>query len=686
MQLVPGSRISEFDARQRMSIYQKENFQSLPIQQVVDENISDLFLIAGEDSPHLLERRQLDEFGLTVFLENDLPELWSLEKERTLVFMILSIVGIFLTLFSAISIAYLKKIRQANIALLDSKESLRIAATAFETHDAIMITDANNKILKVNEAFQKISGYSAEEVIGKTPRIMSSGRHDEEFYNDMWSELLNRGSWLGEVWDRRKNGEIYPKWLAITAVKNESGETTEYVAIFSDITSRKKAEDEIHNLAFYDPLTQLPNRRLLLDRLRQALILSIRNKRNGAVLFIDLDKFKELNDSLGHEIGDLLLMQAATRILACVRESDTVARLGGDEFVVVLTDLKDNPNEAAAQSKQIGRKILDELGLVYVLANHECHSGGSIGIALFNEHSKETEDLLKEADIAMYQAKKAGRNTLRFFDPQMQEAILERVAFERDLNQAVAQNEFYLCYQGIVSSESKVVGAEALIRWRHAKRGIVSPAEFIPLAEETGLILMIGNWVLNTACAQLVEWAARPETSALTIAVNVSARQFKQDDFVTQVVEVLEQTGANPQRLKLELTESMLVSDVESTIAKMRSLKACGVSFSLDDFGTGYSSLAYLRQLPLDTLKIDQSFVRKIETDDSAVVICAATISLAHNLNLKVVAEGVENLAQSYFLSSVHKCDYLQGYQFSKPVPIEEFESFIKLNSGRIKI
>jgi EAL domain-containing protein (putative c-di-GMP-specific phosphodiesterase class I) len=346
--------------------------------------------------------------------------------------------------------------------------------------------------------------------------------------------------------------------------------------------------------------------------------------------------------------------------------------------VVLLDGLGSSLHEAAAQAKQIGRKIIDVLNQTYYLAGHEHQSGASVGIALFDEHCRTADDLLKQADIAMYQAKKAGRNTLRFFDPEMQASILARVALEKDFKEALLKENFYIFYQPVISNGGRVAGAEALVRWRHAIRGIVSPADFIPLAEETGLIVPLGNWVLKTACRQLADWSSRDDTRDLTIAVNVSARQLKQEDFVATVMGLIEETGASPQRLKLELTESMLVSDAESIIIKMNLLKAAGITFALDDFGTGYSSLAYLSRLPLDQLKVDQSFVRNIETEESAVVICAATINLAHNLKLKVVAEGVENEAQRKFLSSVHQCDFLQGYLFSKPVPIDEFEKFIR--------
>lgn len=551
----------------------------------------------------------------------------------------------------------------------------RIASIAFEVQEGITITDAAMVILRVNRAFTEITGYNTEEIVGKTPALLSSGRHDAAFFTAMWESVARTGAWQGEIWNRRKCGEIYPEWLMITAVKDKAGTVTNYVGTFADITARKAAEEEINSLAFFDPLTGLPNRRLLLDRLKQALASSTRNVKYGALLFIDLDHFKNLNDTRGHDIGDLLLQQVAERLTTCVRESDTVARLGGDEFVVMLEDLSGTIQEAVNQAESVGEKILSTLNKTYALGSGEHHSTPSIGIALFADHSEGIDELLKRADLAMYEAKAAGRNTLRFFEPEMQTIVTARAAMEIGLREALANGQFFLHYQAQVTDVCGVAGAEALVRWRHPLRGTISPTEFIPLAEETGLIQPLGLWVLETACVQLARWAMQPGMAHLTLAVNVSARQFHQTDFVDQVLVVLERTGANPCRLKLELTESLLVTNIDGVIAKMSALKIIGVGFSLDDFGTGYSSLSYLSRLPLDQLKIDRSFVMNIESNDNAAAICAATISLAHALNLKVVAEGVETEAQRYFLNMVHHCDLIQGYLFSRPLPIDEFEA-----------
>ena len=553
-----------------------------------------------------------------------------------------------------------------------AEAQLRIAEIAFESQEGIVVTDADNIILRVNRAFTDITGYSAEEAVGQTPSLLKSGRHDAAFYAGMWESLRDRGAWQGEIWNRRKNGETYPEWLTISSVKDDAGKVINYVAMLTDITPRKEAEERIHHLACYDPLTQLPNRRLLQDRLRQALASSTRSGHQGALLFCDLDNFKTLNDTLGHDIGDQLLQQVAQRLLTCVREGDTVARLGGDEFVIVLEGLSENREEAANQTKIVGEKIMTALRQPYLLAGHRRHSTPSIGIAVFVDHQNSIDELLKRADFAMYQAKAAGRNTLCFFDPEMQAAVMDRVAMEADLREAVRENQFLLYYQPQLDGAGHMTSAEALVRWQHPRRGLVSPADFIPLTEETGLIMPLGHWVLETACAQLVAWMARPEMAHLTLAVNVSARQFHNPDFVEQVLAVLDQTGAYPHKLKLELTESMLLNNMEDIITKMTNLKAQGVGFSLDDFGTGYSSLSYLKRLPLDQLKIDQSFVRDILTDSNDAAIARTIVTLAQSMGLGVIAEGVETKEQMEFLANLG-CHAYQGYLFGRPVPAEMF-------------
>lgn len=561
-----------------------------------------------------------------------------------------------------------------------AEEAQRIAATAFESQEGMFVTDTSSVILRVNKTFTEITGYTAQEAVGQNPRLFKSGRHEKRFYEDLWRSIEQRGSWQGEIWNRRKDGEVFPEWLTITAVKDNAGLTTHYVATFTDISARKVAEEQIKRLAFYDPLTGLPNRRLLMDRLEQALAAGARHQRKGALLFVDLDNFKVLNDTLGHYQGDLLLEQVAQRLSTCIREGDTVARLGGDEFVVMLEDLSENAPEAATQAEIVGEKILATLNQIYQLGAHEHRSTPSIGITLFGEQHEDIDQPLKRADLAMYQAKAAGRNTLRFFDPQMQAVVSVRAALESSLREAVQKKQFILHYQaqvtGQASGPSVLTGAEALVRWHDPSRGLVSPAEFIPLAEETGLILPLGAWVLETACTQLARWAGRPDMAPLTLAVNVSARQFHQANFVDQVLAVLARTGANPSRLKLELTEGLLVANVEDIIAKMTALKAVGVGFSLDDFGTGYSSLSYLKRLPLDQLKIDQGFVRDILIDPNDAAIAKMVVVLANSLGLAVIAEGVETGAQREFLAG-QGCYAYQGYLFGRPMPLEEFEAMV---------
>ena len=558
-----------------------------------------------------------------------------------------------------------------------TEEAMRIAAITFDTQEGIMITDADATILRVNQAFRDITGYSAAEVIGQNPRIFQSGRHDAVFFQSMWSELLATGKWAGEVWDRRKSGEIYPKLMTITAVRDDSQRATHYVAVFRDISNRKKSEQEIHQLAFYDSLTQLPNRRLLADRLQQAVAASVRNGKHGALLFLDLDHFKTINDTQGHVMGDQLLIEVARRLQICVREGDSVARLGGDEFVVVLEGLSRDAKEAASQTELIADKIRNELGKPYVLNDFECLSTASIGISLFLGHRESAEDLLKHADVAMYQAKSAGRNAIRFFDPAMQTALEARAAMEADLHRALEKQQFRLYYQIQVDSLRRPLGAEVLLRWDHPEQGLVSPMQFIPLSEETGLIVPIGLWVLQTACAQLKEWQHDAQTRELTLAVNVSVRQFRQADFVSQMQRILLESGAKPALLKLELTESTVLANVEDTISKMRELKMLGVSFSMDDFGTGYSSLQYLKRLPLDQIKIDQSFVRDIPGDPNDAAIVQTIIAMTEALGLNVIAEGVETEEQREFLDK-HGCHAFQGYLFSKPVPLDQFDRVLR--------
>jgi diguanylate cyclase (GGDEF)-like protein/PAS domain S-box-containing protein len=568
-------------------------------------------------------------------------------------------------------------------ALDKTNSELRIAAAAFNSQEGMIVTDTNGVILSANRAFVSLIGYTMEELVGQTARLFRSHRRDANFYQNMWKSVHGTGGWQGDMSVRTKGGEHCARWLTISAVKNEAGEATNYIGSYYDISKLKHAEEKIRELAFFDQLTGLPNRVLLIDRVRQALNANIRNKSFGALLFIDLDNFKTLNDSLGHDMGDLLLKNAAQRISHCVRADDTVARFGGDEFVVLLANLGTQKTKAAAlQAEAIGEKILAAFTEVFQLDTYEYPCTPSVGVALFSPEDRNVDELLKRADLAMYDAKTAGRNGLRFFDPAMQTMISARAALETDLREDLKKERLLLHYQPQVDHEGRLLGAEALARWPHAQKGMISPSEFIPVAESTGLILPLGALMLKIACRELARWSADPATERLTIAINVSALQMRQKNFVEQVRAIIEQTGANPHRLKIELTESTLVSNVDDVIAKMEKLKAIGIGFSLDDFGTGYSSLSYLKRLPLDQLKIDRSFVKDVLVDPNDAAIAQMIIALSKSLGLSVIAEGVETEEQYAFLARHGQLNY-QGYLFGRPLPPEDFERLTRAFSPR---
>lgn len=570
-------------------------------------------------------------------------------------------------------------ITERKLADIKLRQSEARFSTAFSSSPvASSIASLNSGlVLEANQHFERDYGWTQADMIGHT--TLEFGLWPDELTRKAFVKAIRLNSRLVDyetVWMHKNGGR---RTVSISGeIITLNGETC-ILAYTTDITARKRADAQIQNLAFFDPLTQLPNRRLLMDRLKQSLASSSRRQSLGALLFIDLDNFKTLNDTHGHDKGDQLLQLVAQRLTASVRECDTVARLGGDEFVVMLEDLSENPVEAVTQTKVVAEKILEALNQNYQLAHYVHHSTPSIGVTLFGGLPEDIEEPLKRADLAMYQSKTAGRNTIRFFDPQMQAVVAERASLELGLREALADEHFLLYYQPQVMGENLVTGAEVLLRWRHPQRGLVSPAEFIPLAEETGLILPLGNWVLETACAQLARWSGKPSLAHLTISVNVSTRQFNQPDFVDQVLSVLARTGASPNRLKLELTESLLVSNFDDVIAKMNTLQTHGVGFALDDFGTGYSSLSYLKRLPLDQIKIDQSFVRDILIDPNDAAIAKMVIVLADSLGLLVVAEGVETQAQKDALAK-QGCHAYQGYLFSRPLPIDEFEAFLSRN------
>ncbi len=556
------------------------------------------------------------------------------------------------------------------------EEALRVAAVAFETHDAILITDACSNIVRVNRAFTDITGYSLADVLGKNPHIMNSGRQDKSFYVEMWQQLLHAGVWSGEIWDSRKNGQVYPKWMTITAVKDPQQEVTHYVVIFSDITERKRVEEEIYHLAFYDALTRLPNRRLFLDRFQAALVTSVRHNDYGAVLFIDLDRFKALNDTLGHDYGDLLLIEVGVRIKSCVREMDTVARFGGDEFVVLIEAISNDSDDATHKVSLVAEKIREALSMPYELKEHEYHSSPSIGISSYHGNDEPVERLIEHADMAMYQAKSSGRNAVRFFDPVMQHNVVAHDALENDLHHALALHQLHLHYQIQVDNDNRPLGAEALLRWIHPDRGVIMPGQFLSIAEESSLIIDIGRWVLHTACRQLALWSQNDKTRGLTLTVNISARQFAQPDFVGEIAGILNAHQASPTHLKLELPEKLALTDIKGTMGKIHALKNMGVRLSMDNFATVYSSLSYLKQLSSDQLKIHQEFVQGITLEGNDAQLVQTIIDLAKSLELGVFAEGVETQEQKAFLEK-YDCNAYQGYLFGRPVSIEEFEAVL---------
>ena len=548
----------------------------------------------------------------------------------------------------------------------------RIAAIAFESQQGMLVTDAQTRIIKANRAFSAITGYSEAEVLGQPTRILGSGHQGAEFYQQMWKALYESGGWQGEIWNRRKSGEAFPEWLTISAVHDAKGRLTNYVASLTDISERKDAEEKIQHLAFYDPLTNLPNRRLMRQRLEQALVVCRREQHYAALIFLDLDDFKNVNDLYGHQIGDGMLCQVAERLRHALRERDTVARFGGDEFVVLLEGLEVNATEAATQVEHIGRKLLQTLREPYLIKDQVFSSSASLGIVLFNDEQHTADELMQYADLSMYSAKAAGKDMLSFYDPQMQAVVSMRIELEEDIRRGLAQEEFVLYLQPQADASGNFEGAEALVRWQHPSRGLLAPGVFIDIAERSGLIESLDLAILRQGCELLARWAQQPQTATLSLAVNISARLLYRDDFVCQVREILQQTGASALQLKLEITESLLLTDVDKAVSRMQLLREMGVRFAIDDFGTGYSSMAYLQRLPLDQLKIDQSFVRGLPDDKGNIAIVRAILSMAEGLELEVIAEGVEHPAQQDILR-LHGCRHFQGYLFGKPMSVDAF-------------
>ena len=553
-----------------------------------------------------------------------------------------------------------------------AEQDLRIAAAAFAAQEAIIITDAAVRIVRVTQAFSRQTGYAPGDVIGQRPSMFQSGRHDRAFYQQMWETLLREGFWSGEIWDRRHDAEVFPQWLTITAVRDTAGQTTHYVGNFLDITEQKHAEARIQRLAYHDALTGLPNRFSLHERMEQVVALARRDRRCFALMLIDLDHFKQVNDTLGHHVGDQLLIQVANRLLDSVRDSDIVARLGGDEFVVVLNTL-----ETPDAVTRLADKIVTTLSAPFQIAGNLLGTSPSIGICLFPDDAETLDDLIRHADVAMYQAKAQGRGRYLHFTPQMQVAVNSRVVIEQELRAALTAGAFVLHYQPQLDLRSgRLCGVEALIRWQHPQRGLVLPADFISIAEETGLIDQIGDWVITAACRQLHQWRNDGLTD-LSMSINLSAGQFADASLPLRLRETAAALDIPAAAIILEVTESMAMATPDESIVVLRALRQEGFMLSIDDFGTGYSSLAYLKLFPFNTLKIDRSFVRDIETDLDDASICDVTVLLAHKLGHDTVAEGVETAGQLKYLLAIG-CEKIQGFLISKPLPADAATVFLR--------
>jgi len=565
-------------------------------------------------------------------------------------------------------------------SLLRVRQELSLARRVINASlDGVMIVNPTFEIEFVNPAFSHITGYGPEEVLGRNPRLLKSGRQDEAFYHDLFLALAHHDRWQGEIWNRRKNGEIFPEWLTIDVIRDEDGEILQYAAVFSDISERKRTEERIKNLAFFDVLTGLPNRRLFLDRLQLAVANASRHGHFLAVMFLDLDLFKRINDSLGHGVGDQVLIETAHRLDRCVREGDTVARLGGDEFTVLLPQIEEIELVA-----RLAERVLAQIKQPVLVDGHELYVTASIGIAIHPDNGPGVEALIKNADTAMYRAKDLGRNGFQLYSPAMNARSFERLAMEAALRHALVRNQFRLAYQVKVDLVSgRMSGVEALVRWHHPEMGLVPPSEFIPLAESMGVISEIGEWVMREACRQCQQWRELG-LPPVRIAVNVSALQFHETNLPQVVGRALRDTGLPPHLLELELTESVLMQRVDEAVEVLRDLRSIGVRISIDDFGTGYSSLSYLKRMPIDALKIDRSFINDIFSDDGGVAeegasIVSTIITLAHNLRLKAIAEGVETVPQAHFLRQ-RGCDEVQGFLISRPVSGEDLISLFDRN------
>lgn len=554
-----------------------------------------------------------------------------------------------------------------------AERQLRLASKVFEhSGEGMIITDQHAVIQAVNRAFEEISGYSREEAIGHKPSMLSSGRHTQDFYRDLWRTIEAQGAWEGEIYNRRKNGEIYPEWLKIVAIKDAAGKVTNYIGSFSDISSHTSAKQRLYHLAHYDNVTELPNRLLFNETLKRELINAKRRKSIVAVFFLDLDHFKNVNDTLGHAAGDVLLKEAALRLLQCKRDNDMVARMGGDEFTGMLVDLI-HPEDAAI----VAGRMLKELAEPFTLGDETVHVSGSIGLSIYPNDGQDVETLTRNADAAMYHAKELGRNNYQFYTEALHAESLRRMELEAQLRRAIKEEQFELYYQPQVETRTgRPIGMETLIRWSRPGGGMVSPAEFIPLAEETGLIVPIGAWVLKTACKQAKAWLDEG-LPPLLLSVNLSSCQFREPDFMDLLTVVILESGYPPSQLQLELTERIIMHEDDFTVSRLKQISSTGIHLSIDDFGTGYSSMSYLKKFPINELKIDKSFIDEVCNDEDDGVIVSAMINLAHSLKLSVIAEGVEEAAQRNWLDW-QGCDAIQGYYFSKPLSADDFADYIR--------
>lgn len=660
---------------------------------ITDDNGNPVGIITERDLIKQVSKREINK-PVGQFASKPIrsvPMTYSLLKARSLLekegIRHLAITGIDGSIIGILSLAdilsnieyeYVSQLQNAleerDAALINSEKNLKLAQRVINASlDGIIITDAKGVIQSVNPAFTTVTGYEREEVIGQTPRILASGRHDDKFYEDMWVEITEKGRWQGEIWNRRKNGEIYPEWLTITAVDDKDGKPTQFAGIFSDITERKKNEERIKNLAFFDMLTGIPNRRLFNDRLSIAIANAHRHDHKLGLLFLDLDMFKRINDSLGHTAGDEILKEMASRLKSCLREGDTLSRLGGDEFMILQAEI-----EEAEDSIKLARRINEKVSEPFHVDGNELQITTSIGISIYPFDGETNDQLIKNADTAMYRAKDLGRNSYQMYTAAMNAEALEKLALETSLNRAIQNDELFLNYQVKVDLDSGLMsGIEALVRWNHPDLGLIAPSDFIPVAEETGRIKEIGYWVLKKACQQNKDWLDRGLKTA-RMAVNVAAKQFTQPDFVEQVIGILDETGLEPSMLELELTESTLMERVDEVIAMLARLREIGVKVSIDDFGTGYSSFGYLKHIPVDTLKIDASFIRDMSHEDDAEIV-SAIIAMAHKLKLRVVAEGVELESQMEFLR-IQNCDEIQGFLISRPLSADNMESLFNQN------